>query len=96
MSNLKQYAALKSMLHAMEKDLELTDLSSAEKAILSAVAPLQEALYEGEFVSSRSIKSHPLCVDLPNPTFFRALAQLLKRQYLYLPEGRAKGLYRLK
>ena len=96
MSNLEQYAALKSMLHAMEKDLGLTELSSAEKAILSAIAPLQEALNDGGFVYSRSIKNHPLCVDLPNPTFFRALAQLLKQQYLYLPEGRAKGLYRLK
>ena len=44
--NLEQYAVLKSMLHAMEKDLGLTDLSSAEKAILSAVAPLQDALNE--------------------------------------------------
>ena len=42
MSKLEQYAALKSMLHAMEKDLGLTNLSSAEKAILSAVAPCRK------------------------------------------------------
>jgi F0F1-type ATP synthase beta subunit len=96
MSQLTQYAALKSMLHAMERDLGLADLSASEKAILSAVSSLQSALDKNDFVSSRHIKSHPLCVDLPNPTFFRGLAGLLKKQYLVLPEGRSKGVYRLR
>ncbi|MCH1542302.1 MAG: hypothetical protein L7U45_04525 [Alphaproteobacteria bacterium] len=96
MSQLEQYAALKSMLHSMEKDLGLTKLSSAEKAILSAMSSLQGGLEEGDYVYSRNLKLHALCTDLPNPTFFRGLSGLLAKQYLVLPEGRAKGVYRLK
>ena len=96
MSQLEQYAALKSMLHSMEQDLGLTKLSSGEKAILSAMSSLQGVLETGEYVSSRNLKSHPLCASLPNPTFFRGLAGLLAKQYLVLPEGRSKGVYRLK
>ena len=96
MSQLEQYATLKSMLHSMERDLGLTELSSAEKAILSAMSTLQTALASSEYVSSRNLKSHALCAELPNPTFFRGLAGLLEKQYLVLPEGRSKGVYRLK
>lgn len=96
MSQLEQYAALHSMLHNMEKDLGLTNLTAAEKAVLSAVTQLQGALSDTEFVSSRAIKNHDLCAHLPNPTFFRALARLLERRFIYLPDGRSKGLYRLR
>jgi len=96
MVQLEQYAALKSMLQAMEQDLGLTELSSSEKAILSAMSSLQGALEASEYVSSRNLKSHPLCAPLPNPTFFRGLAGLLDKQYLVLPKGRSKGVYRLK
>ena len=96
MFQLEQYAALKSMIHAMEQDSGLTKLSSSEKAILSAMSSLQGALEASEYVSSRNLKSHPLCASLPNPTFFRGLASLLGKQYLVLPEGRSKGVYRLK
>ena len=79
MSKLEQYAALKSMLHAMEKDLAGIGHITAQRFIISReshfigrpIGPtdLQEALNEGEFVlfaiNSRSIKGHPLCVDLP-------------------------------
>jgi len=96
MVQLEQYAALKSMLHAMEQDLGLTKLSSSEKAILSAMSSLQSAPDASEYVLSRNLKSHPLCASLRNPTFFRGLAGLLDKQYLVLPEGRSKGVYRLK
>jgi hypothetical protein len=32
---------------------------------------------------------------MASPTFFRALQKLLEKKLLELPEGRAKGLYRL-
>lgn len=73
MSQLEQYAALHSMLHSMERDLGLKNLTAAEKAVLSAVTQLQGVLNDTEFVSSRAIKNHDLCAHLPNPTFFRAL-----------------------
>lgn len=83
------------MLHDMEKDLGLDGLTKAEKSILSAIKTIQSSTEADAFVSSADIQKHSLCVGLPAPTFFRALAALLERKMIVLPEGRAKGLYRL-
>ena len=91
MSQLEQYAALYSMLHNMEKDLGLTNLTAAEKAVLSAVTQLQGALSDTEFVSSRAIKNHDLCAHLPNPTFFARWRVCWSGGIFIFPMGARKG-----
>jgi|SaaInl6LU_22_DNA_1037377.scaffolds.fasta_scaffold72802_2 hypothetical protein len=95
MSKLDRYAELRTVLHAMEKDIGLGDSASAEKNILSATAQLQNRKPAGSFVQSSEIKTHPLCAQIPDPSFFRALKKLLDDGYLSLPVNRKKGLYRL-
>jgi len=47
------------------------------------------------FVQSSEIKMHPLCAQMPNPSFFRALKELLDDGAISLPMNRKKGLYRI-
>lgn len=95
MALIDQYAQLAAMLHDMEKDLGFQHLSKAEKAIVSSVTALQAAAAKDAFIASSDVQKHDLCVGLAAPTFFRGLAALLKKGVIVLPDGRAKGLYRL-
>ena len=92
---IDQYAQLAAMLHDMEKDLGFQSMTNAEKAIVSSLTALQATKTENDYVASSDIQKHDLCVDIAAPTFFRALAALLKKGVIILPSGRAKGLYRL-
>jgi len=94
MSKLGTYAELSAVLHAMKEDIDLGNDTSAEKNILSAVAQLQNNEPGGMFVQSSEIKMHPLCAQMPNPSFFRALKELLDDGAISLPMNRKKGLYR--
>lgn len=95
MSLMTQYAALSAMLVEMEQDLGFDEMTKAEKAILAAITTLQERVDGTKFIASSDIQNHDLCKPLAAPTFFRALASLLENDFIVLPEGRAKGLYRL-
>ena len=95
MNNLERYAQLRSILRDMEEDIGLSDNTFAEKNIISALAQLQAADSFKGFVASREIKAHRLCSNIPNPSFFRALKQLVETGLLTLPANRKKGLYRL-
>jgi hypothetical protein len=95
MSLITQYAALSAMLVEMERDLGFAEMTKAEKAILAAITTLQERTESIDFISSADIQKHELCKPLAAPTFFRALASLLENKFIILPDGRAKGLYRL-
>lgn len=95
MALIDQYAQLAAMLHDMEKDLGFQHLSKAEKAIVSAITALQGVASSGAYIASADIQKHNLCAELAAPTFFRGLAALLKKGVIVLPDGRAKGLYRL-
>lgn len=95
MNNLERYAQLRSVLRDMEDDIGLSDNTVAEKNIISAIAQLQADRGSDGFVASKEIKAHKLCSDIPNPSFFRALKNLLILGLLTLPANRKKGLYRL-
>jgi len=95
LSRLDRYAELRAVLHAMEKDIGLGYNTSTEKNILSAIAQLQNMAPSGAFVQSSKIKTHPLCAQIPDPSFFRALKKLLDHGDISLPADRKKGLYRL-
>ena len=96
MNNLERYAQLRSILRDMEDDIGLSDNTLAEKNIISALAQLQSEESSSGFVASRKIKAHRLCSDIPNPSFFRALKNLVRCGFFTLPADRKKGLYRLK
>lgn len=97
MSNkIDSYAKLRSILHEMEMDIGITDRPNAEKNIISAISQLQHSASLGSFVKTRDIKTHPLCLQMPSPSFFRALKKLQNDGLLILPSNRIKGLYRLK
>jgi hypothetical protein len=95
MKDLKRYAQLRRVLRDMEDDIGLSDYTVTEKNIISALAQLQSDKDSEEFVASKEIKAHKLCSDIPNPSFFRALKNLLSCGHLALPANRKKGLYRL-
>ena len=95
MNDLERYAQLRSVLRDMENDIGLSDNTVAEKNIISAIAQLQADKGSDRFVASKEIKAHKLCADIPNPSFFRALKNLLSCGFLALPANRKKGLYRL-
>lgn len=95
MNDFERYAQLRSVLNDMEDDIGLSDNTVAEKNIISALAQLQSDKGSDGFVASKEIKAHRLCSDIPNPSFFRALKNLLSLGLLTLPANRKKGLYRL-
>ena len=95
MKNFESYAKLFSILRDMEEDIGLSENTVAEKNIISALAQLQAEKDSDEFVASKEIKAHKFCSDIPNPSFFRALKNLLSSGLLALPANRKKGLYRL-
>ncbi|MDB2668343.1 hypothetical protein N9Y74_00490 [Alphaproteobacteria bacterium] len=95
MSKLDSYADLRAVLHAMEEDIGLGGTTYAEKSILAAVVQLQNKAPTGAFVQSSEIKTYPLCAQISNPSYFRALKKLLDDGTLSLPMNRKKGLYRL-
>lgn len=95
MNDLELYAQLRSVLRDMEDDIGLSDNTVAEKNIISALAQLQSKKDSNGYVASKEIKAHKLCSDVPNPSYFRALKNLISRGLLTLPADRKKGLYRL-
>ena len=90
-----EYAALMTMLRRMEKDLGLSDFNEVERNVIAAVCALQNNRVDDEFIKSRDIRTHKLCINVPGPTFFRALKKLTDSRKLTMPEGRKKGLYKL-
>jgi hypothetical protein len=90
-----EYAALVAMLRQMEHDLGLSNFNEVERNIIAAVCSLHNLRVDEEFIRSRDIRTHKLCVNIPEPTFFRALKKLTDSQKLTMPNGRKKGLYKL-
>lgn len=76
---------LRSMLHAMEKDFGLDDLSPVEiDVLLAAHAATRKS---GATVTSDAIRKEGLAADIAQATFHRALKVLLQRGLLAKAEG---------
>lgn len=95
MKDIERYAQLRRVLRDMEDDIGLSDYTATEKNIISALVQLQSKKDSNGYVASKEIKAHKLCSDVPNPSYFRALKNLLSRGLLTLPADRKKGLYRI-
>lgn len=93
---LRQIAKLRSLLEEMEYEIGMVDLSRNERDVLLAIAEEQDVHGdESQMCSTDSVRGNPITKDLSQPTFHRALKQLIKRGLVEPCAGFPKGLYRL-
>ena len=83
-------AALRSLLHGMERELGLDDLSQSQRDVYYAASLLHGA---GEPITTELLQTHPLTRDIPRPTFFRSLKSLLDRTLMFRSGGERSGRY---
>jgi hypothetical protein len=87
---LERLAKLRELLLRMEGELGLGDLSRFERDLLYAVRDLAG---EGQLVRSADLRSHRLTVNMAQPTFHRALRELIARGYLQHAEDTRTRYY---
>jgi hypothetical protein len=87
---LERLAKMREMLLRMEQELGLGELTRFERDLLYAVRDLAA---EGEVVRSADLRSHALTRDMAQPTFHRALRELLSRGYLRHVEDKRTRYY---
>ncbi len=81
------------LIESMERDLGLNTLSRHERDVLYVLQELCGE--ENRFVRSDAIRRHDLLKPMTQPTFYRALRQLLERNLIEMPEGSKAGSYRI-
>ena len=91
MSELANAATLRHVLIKMEDTLGLNDLSPSERDVYYATVTLSET--SGKIVKSEDIRTHESLSNMPLPTFYRSLSELVKKSYLCHPEGTKRGLF---
>ena len=91
MSELLNAAMLRNVLIKMEDDLGLRDLSPSERDVYYAAVTLSET--SGKIVKSEDIRTHETLSNMPLPTLYRSLSELVKKSYLCHPEGTKRGLF---
>jgi DNA-binding MarR family transcriptional regulator len=93
LKELNAFGKLMSVLCDMERDLGLDGLSEPERRVLSAISMIIGDSKNP--VNSRDVKSNPICRDLTDPTYYRALKNLVEAGYIEVIEGRKTGIYKL-
>jgi hypothetical protein len=88
-------AKLRLMVSDMENDLGLGELSEASRLIYCAAAEISERKRNDD-VCTAELRHHALLRDVSRPTFFRALAELIKKDYLARPQDDTRGTVRFK
>ena len=91
MSELANAATLRHVLIKMEDTLGLRDLSPSERDVYYATVTLSETY--GKIVKSEDIRTHETLSNMPLPTLYRSLSELVKKSYLCHPEGTKRGLF---
>ena len=91
MSELVNAAMLRHVLIKMEDTLGLKDLSPSERDVYYATVTLSETY--GKIVKSEDIRTHETLSNMPLPTLYRSLSELVKKSYLCHPEGTTRGLF---
>lgn len=89
MTLLKQAAQLKKILHDMEIELGIEELSTPEKSALFATKEIASRLSGAEM---GQILSHPFLTGFSRPTIFRAVSSLKAAGLLVKEDGR-RGRY---
>ena len=75
MEKLNYLAQLNLLVRSVEVDMGLSNVTSSEKAILSAISLLAKP--DAEEVSVQKLLEHELVKDIPKPTVYRALKSLV-------------------
>ena len=91
MSELANAATLRHVLIKMEDSLGLKDLSPSERDVYCAAVTLSETY--GKIVKSEDIRTHETLSNMPLPTLYRSLSELVKKNYLCHPEGTKRGSF---
>jgi hypothetical protein len=91
LSELANAATLRHVLIKMEDSLGLKDLSPSERDVYYAAVTLSET--SGKIVKSEDIRTHESLTNMPLPTLYRSLSELVKKSYLCHPEGTKRGLF---
>ena len=85
-------AALRHLLHGMEQELGLDQISPTQRDILYAANLLAE--HTGCFTTGQ-LRKHPMMQQIPKPTFFRGLKALLDNNLIVADPNAPGGTYRL-
>lgn len=84
-SKLERLAQLRELLARMEGELGLDGLSRFERDILYAIRALSG---DGQAVASSDLRRHGLIESMSQPTYHRALRELVTRGYIANTDGR--------
>jgi hypothetical protein len=90
MKGNRRLAALRNMLHAMEREVGLQELSTIQRDIYYAACLSRD---DQSLLSTDALRTHPIVRELPRSSFFRALKDLVDLGY-FKPAGSPRsGLY---
>lgn len=90
MQKFGRLATLRIMLHQMEREVGLEDLSSSQRDVYYAACLLAD---DQSKVSSDTLRVHPMLDQVPRSTFFRVLKELVAVGYLRSAGSPRSGLY---
>lgn len=85
-------AALRHLLHEMEQELGLDNLSPVQRDVLYAAHLLSEG---AETFTTAQLRRHEMVQDISKPTFFRVLKALQDEGYIVQGPEAVQGTYRL-
>lgn len=85
-------AALRHMLHEMEQELGLDNLSPVQRDVLYAAHLLSEG---AETFTTAQLRRHEMVQEISKPTFFRVLKTLQEKGYIIPGPEAVQGTYRL-
>jgi hypothetical protein len=92
-NKLAVFGKLMGLLVDMERDLGLNGLSDPERRVLGAITTL--TTNSKDTINSKEIKTDPICSDLADATYYRALKGLTENGFIRVVDGRKTGLYKL-
>lgn len=87
MAKLDDIARLFALLHDMEKELGLSDLSDTDRRVLLSIQDLSNKQTQ---VETNQILDHRFLETVSRPTVFRSLKKLLDAGYAKKSGGRGK------
>lgn len=89
-----QLAQLRDLLHAMEAEVGLSDLTPNERDVLLACFAHLYTDENGDTVcQTDAVRRHPTVARLSQPTFHRTLKRLMERGYVHKSESWPLGVY---
>jgi len=89
---LSRLSALRTLLHQMEAESGLSDLTTHQRDVIYAAT---DVAGEDRNASLKDIVAHPLVQDIKRPTFFRALKGLVEDGRLERVGSKRSGVYKV-